>query len=264
MLIKNNDLIFVKYSYRTKFLYSGFCFYDNKPINKNKFNRILKSIRNGTYKVLDLNTDKIYKLSDNEVRSLNNYLVLRNSHIPKSLKNKSKKRKSKANLFVEKDNIKIIFSDSTTKIKPSRSCESRICKEILGQINNSQKSIDIAIYGYSKVPEVQEALISAINRGVQVRLIYDKDEKGNNIYPDTKEILNIIKQNKDDGISVDAKNIMHNKFYIFDNQILITGSANLSYTDMSGYNTNSIMMYSINTLIYFGFWKIRKIEKQMH
>ena len=35
---------------------------------------------------------------------------------------------------------------------------------------------------------------------------------------------------------------MHNKFYIFDNKIVITGSANLSHTDMSGYNSNAIIV----------------------
>ena len=35
---------------------------------------------------------------------------------------------------------------------------------------------------------------------------------------------------------------MHNKFYIFDDKILITGSANLSHTDMSGFNSNSIVV----------------------
>ena len=35
---------------------------------------------------------------------------------------------------------------------------------------------------------------------------------------------------------------MHNKFYIFDNKIVITGSANLSHTDMSGFNSNNIIV----------------------
>ena len=35
---------------------------------------------------------------------------------------------------------------------------------------------------------------------------------------------------------------MHNKFYIFDNKTVITGSANLSHTDMSGFNSNSIIV----------------------
>jgi thiol-disulfide isomerase/thioredoxin len=35
---------------------------------------------------------------------------------------------------------------------------------------------------------------------------------------------------------------MHNKFYIFDNKTLITGSANLSHTDMSEFNSNSIIV----------------------
>ena len=44
----------------------------------------------------------------------------------------------------------------------------------------------------------------------------------------------------------ESQNIMHNKFYIFDNKILITGSANLSHTDMSGFNSNSIVVINSN------------------
>ena len=58
----------------------------------------------------------------------------------------------------------------------------------------------------------------------------------------TQFIKTIIKNSKNDGTSSMSRNIMHNKFYIFDDRILITGSANLSHTDMSGYNTNSVII----------------------
>ena len=100
----------------------------------------------------------------------------------------------------------------------------------------------MAIYGYSATPLIEEALKNAINRGVRVRMVYDVDSKGENIYPDTKKLVSLIKSNKSDINSAESKNIMHNKFYIFDDKILITGSANLSHTDMSGFNSNSILV----------------------
>ena len=69
------------------------------------------------------------------------------------------------------------------------------------------------------------------------------DSKGKNIYPDTDVLRNLIKLNNNDSTSVEAQNIMHNKFYIFDEKIVITGSANLSHTDMSGFNSNSIVVF---------------------
>ncbi len=46
---------------------------------------------------------------------------------------------------------------------------------------------------------------------------------------------------------------MHNKFYIFDDKVLITGSANLSHTDMSGFNSNSIVV--INSPLVAAIYK---------
>ena len=96
--------------------------------------------------------------------------------------------------------------------------------------------------GYSSTPAIEKAIKNAINRGVKIRLVYDLNEKGENIYPDTDIMKNLIADNKSDKISTEPKYLMHNKFYIFDNKIVITGSANLSHTDMSGFNSNAIIV----------------------
>lgn len=236
VLIKNkNDLVYDKYSYREKFLYSGFCIKNSKPYYKEAFEQKLKQIKRANYKVLDLNTEKIYKLDDAKVRNLNNFIIINKSHLLRKMKQNS-------NLIITKNNdIKIYLTDSTSNFKPNRNCSTLVCKEILNNINNAQKTIDIAIYGYSRVYAIEDALKNAIDRGVKIRLVYDLDSNGKNIYPDTDKILSLIKNNKSDKDSKDARNIMHNKFYIFDDEILITGSANLSHTDMSGFNSNSVI-----------------------
>lgn len=234
--IKNNaDLIYTKYSYLSKLYYSGFCFIDSKPTFKEAFNKRLSEARKNKYMVLDLNSEKTYKIEEVKNLNLDNYIVIKRSHLNKILKNKS----SKLSL---NNNIKIFLTDMTTKFKPDRKCSADLCKEILYNIDNSQKSIDIAIYGYSKVPAIEEALKQAIKRGVKIRLVYDLDASGKNIYPDTQNLVSLIENNNNDGKSEEAKNIMHNKFYIFDNTTLITGSANLSHTDLSGFNSNSIIV----------------------
>ena len=100
----------------------------------------------------------------------------------------------------------------------------------------------MAIYGYSSTPAIEQALTNAKKRGVKIRLVYDIDGKGDNIYPDTKKFLNFVSESKNDGESSEVKNTMHDKFYIFDDKTVITGSANLSHTDMSGFNSNSIIV----------------------
>ena len=243
--IKDNDLIFYRYSYLEKFKYSGFCFVNSKPFSEDAFKYRLESLRRAKYKVLDLDTEKIYSIEDKKVRILKNYLVLRSFHL-KNPKMKSKYKIQKKvfpiNYKLDKGDIKIFFADSTTKLKPDRKCETDICKEILYNINHAQKTIDMAIYGYSTVPELENALNSAIKRGVKIRLVYDLDSKGKSTYPDTNDLVQIIPQNKSDKSSAEVGAIMHNKFYIFDGQILIAGSANLSHTDMSGFNSNSVVV----------------------
>lgn len=236
--IKNDDLVYFRYGYRDKFFYSGFCIKDFKPCSESAFEYQLKGIRRANYKVLDLDTDSVYNLTDNKIRTLKNFIVIRNAYLAKPKKFILPKPVN----FLTKGNIKIFFSDMTTKLKPDRECSSDICKEILSNINKSESTIDMVIYGYSRVPAIEKALEKAINRGVKIRLVYDLDAKGNNIYEDTPRIVKLISQNKNDGGSAEAGYIMHNKFYIFDDRILITGSANLSHTDMSGYNSNSIVV----------------------
>lgn len=233
----NNDLIYYKYSYKDRFFYSGFCIKDDEPCSKDAFEYQLKSLKRANYKVLDLDTEIVYNLDDDKIRSLDNFIIIRKSHLPRTEK-KALPSIIKPPHILTKGNIKVYFSDLTTKLKPDRNCSSDICKEILSNINSAQHTIDMAIYGYSKVPAIESALSNAQNRGVKIRLVYDLDSKGNNIYENTDLIVKLLPQNSSDS----TNEIMHNKFYIFDDKVLITGSANLSHTDMSEFNSNSIVV----------------------
>lgn len=246
VIIKNNnDLLFYKYGYRGKFLHSGFCFVDSKPYYKEAFEKRLAEIRRAKYKVIDMETENIYELADNEVRNLQNYILVRKSHLAK--------RKYVQRVYRDK-NIKVFLTDSTSKLQPDRNCTTALCQEVLFNINNADKTIDLALYGYSKTDAIEEALKNAIKRGVKIRLVIDMDDKGKNIYPDTGKLLALIPNYKDDRLSSESQKLMHNKFYIFDDKILITGSANLSHTDMSGYNSNGVIVIDSS--------EIAKIYKQ--
>ena len=240
-LRKGGDLTFLKRSYKTKLKNSGYCFVDSKPVDRDKFDKILKHVRFGKYKVLDVENSVIYDVNDKAVKELTDFLVLRDIHIPKQIK-KVNSDKSKVKNVFDKGSVKIIYSDLTNKILPDRNCSTQICKEIVDNINKSQNSIDMAIYGYSQVNMIESALDSALKRGVNIRLVYDSDKNGNNIYPNTDVIVKKLVQNKNDFLSDEVDKIMHNKFYIFDNKTVITGSANLSHTDMSGFNSNCIVV----------------------
>ena len=133
---------------------------------------------------------------------------------------------------------KIFLTDFTRVLKPTNTCDTSVCRTLVQEINCAQSSIDFAIYGYTKVPKLQKALENAQQRGVRVRFVYDLDAKKENIYPDTMYLTKVLQNNNSDS----SPAIMHNKFFIFDNQKVITGSANISNTDMSGFNSNAIIL----------------------
>lgn len=229
------DLIYYKYSYVKKFSNTAFCLKEGKIVNQMAFDKLLKNISN--YGIL----------SDGEFYPVNSgkkgILIKKSQYYRVFGKKKLKKEKKFGFVSVFKSgNIKIIVSDLTTKLKPDKNCSSDICKEILSNINSSNSSIDIAIYGYSSTPKIEQAIKNAQKRGVKIRLIYDVDTKNQNIYPDTLSFAALIPDNKNDGNLKETASTMHNKFYIFDNKVVITGSANLSHTDMSGYNSNNIIV----------------------
>lgn len=244
-----NDLIYRNFSYKSRFENSSFCLRNDKPTNPTAFQRQLKSIRRAKYVIFDLDKNIYYDLTEENAKKTNNFLVMRKSHVKKIMpatfktmpqSNHIKSYPRPAFNFTY-GNIKILVSDSTTKLKPDRQCHFDICKEILRGINSAQNSIDIAIYGYSSTPAIENALKSAKDRGVKIRLVYDADSKGGNIYPDTNLFAELIPNNRSDFHSKEVSATMHNKFYIFDDKYVITGSANLSHTDMSGFNSNAII-----------------------
>lgn len=134
--------------------------------------------------------------------------------------------------------IQLFLTDLTKVLKPSNSCSTNMCQALLNQINLAQSSIDFAIYGYTKVPTLQQALENAQKRGVKIRFVYDLDKDNNNIYPDTIYLTKVISESRADYLP----QLMHDKFFIFDKKSVITGSANISNTDMSGFNSNVMIL----------------------
>ena len=235
--IVDENLIYYKFSYNSRFLNSPYSIKDGKLTNKYAFDKLLKSIRRANYGIVK---DDIYYPVSREFDN-GDFILMRKTHYNKIFP-PPKRSFPKQPLHLYADNIKLIVSDMTNKLKPDRNCREEICREILDHINKAEETIDIAIYGYSSTPAIEAATRDAIKRGVKIRVVYDIDSKNQNIYPDTFKFVNLIPDNISDKNSGMVNNIMHNKLYIFDNKIVITGSANLSHTDMSGFNANNIIV----------------------
>lgn len=130
--------------------------------------------------------------------------------------------------------IRMYLTDLTSTLKPNNSCDTQVCHEVLNQINKSNSSIDIALYGWDDNPVIYNALVRAKARGVKIRIVYDTSS--NSYYPKLSNFVKIANEKSTDS----PKILMHNKFMIFDNSSIITGSMNFAKTGFSGFNSNCI------------------------
>ncbi len=233
---------------------SGFVINNNLPVNPEKFRKQLDIARKTNFVIYNVKSHKYHRLSCKYGNLASNYSIIPKSELKKdafpcrycfkqlSSKNQFKESRQQVikvpPLVFSSKYIKILLADYTTNLKPSDKCVSQISKELLSLINNSHKTIDIAVYGYDRVPEIEKALSNAIKRGVKVRLVYDTDLNGGNIYLGTDILTKLIPVSNTDKNNA----IMHDKFYIFDSKVVMTGSANLSPTDMSGFNSNAVIV----------------------
>ena len=118
-------------------------------------------------------------------------------------------------------------------------------------INNAQVSIHIASFEFNLTP-VAEALIAAKNRGVDVKWITD-DENGleYDIQPGRGQFSLLT------GAGIEVKDdagrsaLMHNKFWIFDQQIVWTGSTNITVNGIFKQNNNVVVMRSPEVAFIF-------------
>lgn len=110
-------------------------------------------------------------------------------------------------------------------------------QKLIERINASTSSIDMAVYSFSDMPDIANALIAAKNRGVKVRVVYDNRTTQNSMQALIDAGIPVIKRTS--GLN----GIMHNKFFIFDardtiavNDWLWTGSWNITLTETSWKN----------------------------
>lgn len=230
-----------------------------KNKNNNKIHETLEIARKLNLTIFNNKSHKYHKLDCKYGQIAHNAIVLPTSQLPKdakpckfchsghhhnNYKNYKKYNYKLANDFIpnikspptylKTEDSEMFLTDMTKTLKPDNNCNTALCKTILREINSAQNSIDFAIYGYTKIPKLEQALKNAQNRNVRIRFVYDSDAKHQNIYPDTNYLSALFSQHNHD---TNGK-IMHNKFFIFDNKKVLTGSANISNTDMSGFNSN--------------------------
>lgn len=262
--VKNNQIYIDNKNYANLLVNKGFAIEKGKAPSKELTNNI-KKVRKLNLCIYNNKSRKYHKLDCKYGLMAHNSQILPASQLPKDAKackfcytqGKEERGKGKGNkeskyndnIYLisyvkppaeefQEDNIKILLTDFTRTLKPNNNCETNICRALVSKINSAQNSIDFAIYGYTKVPAIESALENAQKRGVRIRFVYDTDVNNTNIYPDTFYLTKIFTNNSTDHLPP----IMHDKFFVFDNSSVLTGSANISNTDMSGFNSNAILI----------------------
>ncbi len=114
-----------------------------------------------------------------------------------------------------------------------------LTEKLLERVNSASYSIDMALYSFYNQNTIVNALIAARNRGVKVRIVYDKRTTQNSMQSLINAGFLVSKRPSINGI-------MHNKFFIFDardsvttNDWVWTGSWNVS-ADESAWLNNVI------------------------
>ena len=137
----------------------------------------------------------------------------------------------------------VYFTDPLTINNPDVIAGS-VEEKLIQMIDSAQTSIHIASFEFSLTP-VAEALIAAKNRGVDVKWVTD-DKNGleYDIQPGRGQFALLL------GAGIEVKDdagrsaLMHNKFWIFDQQIVWTGSTNITVNGIFKQNNNVVVMRS--------------------
>lgn len=113
-------------------------------------------------------------------------------------------------------------------------CKQDDCaKEFIKLIENANKTVHCALYDF-EYKNIADAMIEKLDKGVDVKVVVD-DENFKKV-----KNLNFIRQD-------DQNQLMHNKFCVFDNKIIFSGSFNPTVKN-NVKNDNDVIVYYSNYL----------------
>ncbi len=125
--------------------------------------------------------------------------------------------------------------------------DTEMYQALCSQIRHSNK-IHAALYGIDKVPALVEELRAAKLRGAEIQIVVDQNADGTFTYPETEAL---VKEFGPECFRVESNSkyaIMHDKFWIFDDKSVWTGSTNINKSAVGkGYNNEiSVLIESGN------------------
>lgn len=264
--INNNNIFINGKNYSDLLLDSGYFYVDDIVSKQTLVNNVKNKNIDDNYVIYNYSSHKIHKPYCSSGQKSKKFAFVKRSDInteikecPFCFKNSRKDHaidyssgkniinvpessvgKSNINYIYSKPNINVYFTDLNNIFKPDKNCRSSACRALKNEIDNSKVSLDMALYGIENQPEIVNSLLNASKRGVKIRFVYDYDKTHGNYYKDTLKLLKYFSaSNSDEDFEKNVRSsIMHNKFIILDNHKVWTGSANITDTDLSGFNSN--------------------------
>ncbi len=134
-------------------------------------------------------------------------------------------------------------------------CPEEDCKqEIIKLVKESTKSINCMIYSFTD-NEIGNELIEAKKRNIEIKIIIESEQI-------TKySIYENLKNNKISIIKDKNNNLMHNKFCVFDEKKVFTGSVNLTNNGLKFNNENLTIINNSEiaekfNAYFLNYWKL--------
>lgn len=118
--------------------------------------------------------------------------------------------------------------------------EKRAFHHLLSLIQGAKKTIRIAMFTFTH-PQIAQALIDAMHRGVKVRIVVD-------YYSGRGASKKLVEQLSKEGIIVflsQGQQLLHHKWAIFDNTIFVMGSANWT---KAAFSKNEDFLFTLSPL----------------
>lgn len=205
-----NPIIDSKYSQ----MHNKFCVLDNQTVITGSFNPTVKGSTENNNNIVVIHSKNIASVYNDEFEELYS-------------KTFSGGEKTENNLFyVNNDRIEVYF------------CPEDWCaNEVLYTLDEAKRSIYFMTYSFTH-DQIGDMLIKKKNQGLDIRGIMEKSQSSQ--YSEFKKL-------NESGINViwdKNKGLMHNKVFVIDNSIVITGSFNPTLNGDTSNDENLVIIYN--------------------
>ncbi|NJL92915.1 MAG: phospholipase [Anaerolineae bacterium] len=135
--------------------------------------------------------------------------------------------------------LQVFFTQPINSNDAARHSGSSVEQALIQQIDAAQQTIDAALFELN-APDATQALVRALERGVQVRIVFDDEHALEDPESTAQELIEAGAQFRSD----ERGAFMHNKYFIFDGQAVWTGSTNITRNGFYNNNNNAILVRS--------------------